>query len=289
MEALQRIWQQAQTGDRRGARRELVNILRAEPQNAQAWLLMTALLEDPAQQADCCRRVLALDPANRQAAALLQKLRQPMAVAASLPIATVSVSCPRCGAAVDFLPTEGRHAGRFTCAYCGAELMDTGQGLQIVPATAAPVEDIPELFEYTQDGEIDEDKLAALTQDDLARYVVRELGSEADRDTLIRHICEAGGMAWPQAERFVARVALEHESEIARRRSPFMIALTGGTLVGGIILVLASGYAVVTCFSLQPLMRLDYALYGLLIGLGMTAGGLIGVMRLVKSLRDASV
>lgn len=284
MDALPRIWRQAQIGDRVGARRELVNILRTDPENAQAWLLMAALLEDPAQQADCCRKVLALDPENRRAAAMLQKLRQP----APAPPATtaVSVTCPRCGADLDFSAADRRTV----CAYCGIEAIYTEQGIQIVtPATTAPVVAVPELFEYTEDGELDDDKLATLTQDDLVQFVIQELGNEADRNALIRHVCETGGMSWPQAETFVARVALEHEHEIVKRRTPFMLALSVATLVGGVILALVCGYAILAYFSPQPVVRLDYAIYGLLSGLGMTAGGVIGVARLVKLLRDASV
>ncbi|HOU13975.1 MAG TPA: hypothetical protein PKZ84_12765 [Anaerolineae bacterium] len=289
MDALSRIWQQAQTGDRVGARRELVNILRGQPDNAQAWLLMAALLEDPAQQADCCRKVLALDPANRHAAAMLQKLRQPTSSAAPPTTAAASISCPHCGAALDFSAAAAQRELRTVCAYCNTELIYTDRGVQIVPPAVTPAVEVPELFEYTQAGETDEEQLAALSRDDLVRYVVRELGGEADRNTLIRYVCEAGNMPWPQAETFVARVALEHEHEIARRRSPFMLVLSVGTLVGGIVLALMSGYATLAFFSAQPVVRLDYAIYGLLSGLGMTAGGLIGVVRLVKSLRDASV
>ncbi len=289
MDALPRIWQQAQTGDRVGARRELVNILRADPENAQAWLLMAALLEDPAQQAECCRKVLALDPGNHHAAAMLQKLRQPVPSAAPPATTAASVSCPHCGADLDFSAANGRREWRTVCAYCNTELIYTDRGVQIVPPAVAPTEEIPELFEYTKEGEPDEEKLAADDRDDLVRHVVRELGSEADRNTLIRYVCETGNMPWAQAEMFVARVALEHEHEIARRRSPFMLALSVGTLVGGIILALLSGYALLAFFSAQPVVRLDYAVYGLLSGLGMTSGGLIGVVRLIKSLRDASV
>ncbi len=229
METLVAIWKQAQAGDRAGARRKLLSILRTNPENVQAWLLMAALLDDPAQQAECCRRVLALDPQNPHATAMLQKL------------------CP-----------------------------------------SEPDVEIPDLFEPGEDIEAAEEA-AALTRKELTRYVVRELGSEADRNTLIRYVCENGDMTWPQAEAFVARVALEHESEIVRRRTPFLMMLSVVTLVGGALIALVCGYAIWAFFSSRPLLRLDHAIYGLMAGLSMVAGGLIGIMRLVKSLRDASV
>ncbi|HOT92801.1 MAG TPA: hypothetical protein PLJ78_08360 [Anaerolineae bacterium] len=230
MDTLPSIWKQAQTGDRVGARRKLLSILRANPEDTQAWLLMAVLCDDPTQQADCCRKVLTLDPQNPHAAAMLQKLHPP-----------------------------------------------------------APDVKIPDLFESVEDIEPEADEPATFIQEELTRYVIHELANEADHDTLIRYICENGDMAWPQAEAFVARVALEHEQEIVKRRSPFMLVLSVATLVGGVLIALVSGYALWTLFSPPALLRPDYAIYGLITGLGMIGGGLIGIVRLVKSLREASV
>ena len=225
---------------------------------------------------------------------MLQKLGQPEKSAAAQPPSTsaVSLACPHCGADLDFPAGSARQTLQTVCAYCGAEVVLGEHGLQVV-STPEPLQveapaggEVPDLFEYTHDGEVDDERLAALTKDDLVQFIVRELGSEADRNELIRQVCEKGGMSWHQAETFVARVTLENEREIVKRRSPFMAALSVATLVGGVILAFLSGYAMLAYFSSEPLVRLDYALYGLLSGLGMTAGGLIGVVRMVKSLRD---
>lgn len=237
MRPLDLIWQQAQTGDRSGARKELASFLREQPGNVQGWLLLATLLDEPAQQAECYRKALRLDPQNHQAATMLQALE----------------------------------------AYDQAEVE--------VSSIARPVE-IPELFEYTTDGVVDEERLVALTREALAGYVVRELGSDADRNTLIRYVCETGDMAWPEAEAFVARVELENEREIAKRRSPFMLTLSVGTLVGGVILFLVGGYVIVTFFSSEAFVRPDFGFYGVVTGLGMTAGGLIGLVRTLKSMRE---
>ena len=95
-------------------------------------------------------------------------------------------------------------------------------------------------------------------------------------------------MSWPQAETFVARVALEHEGEIARKRSPFMAILSAATLIGGVVLAVSGGYSILTYFSPEPGLRLDYAAYLLITGLGMTVGGLVGVVCTVKTLREAN-
>ncbi|MBN2389853.1 MAG: hypothetical protein JXR84_03965 [Anaerolineae bacterium] len=237
MHPLNLIWQQAQTGDRLGARKELARRLREQPDDVQAWLLMAALLDEPEQQAECCRKVLHLDPQNRHAAAMLQRI----GFQGNVPEA---------------------------------------------PLPSRPSVRIPELFDYTNEGVADDERLTALIREDLVKYVARELGSGADRNALIRHVCETGEMSWPEAEAFVARVALEHEHEIAKRQSPLMLALSVATLIGGVILTLAGGYTLISFFSGELQARLDFAYYGLVTGLAMVAGGLIGLTRTLKSLRE---
>jgi len=239
MHPIDPIWQQAQTGDRLGATKALVRLLREQPNHIQGWLLMATLLNDSVQQAECYRKVLHLDPQNHRALTMLQQITSPA------------------------MPSQA----------------DVIEG---IPPSSPPAP-IPELFEYTTDGEVDEELFVAMTREDLVKYVARELGSGADRNALIRHICETGEMSWPEAETFVARVALENEHEIAKRQSSLFLVISIGTLIGGIILILASGY----WFYLSGFARLDLVLYGIVTGLGMVAGGLIGLVRTLKSLRDA--
>jgi hypothetical protein len=79
MDLIEPLRQYIETGDREGAKRELAAVLRADPRNVPAWMLLAALIEDPARQADCYRQVLRLDPANPQAAARLRALKVPEA------------------------------------------------------------------------------------------------------------------------------------------------------------------------------------------------------------------
>lgn len=248
MPSLESIWQQAQTGDRLGARKQLARLLHEQPGNAGGWLLLAELFDEPAQQAECYRKVLRLDPQNRRAAIMLQQLASSETPSSETP------------SSVDLRETA-----------------------QLQPASVQ----IPELFDYTTAGEVDEERLTAVIREDLAKYVARELGSGADRNVLIRHVCETSDMSWPEAEMFVARVALENEHEIVKRQSSFMWALSVGTLVGGVILILAGGYVILTLFSGELLVRLDVTLYAIGIGFGMVVGGLIGLVRTLKSLRDA--
>jgi hypothetical protein len=74
MDPLDEIRRHIESGDWEGAKRETAAILRADPENVAAWMLLATLVEDIAQQADCYRQALQLDPSNRQAAARLRAL-----------------------------------------------------------------------------------------------------------------------------------------------------------------------------------------------------------------------
>ncbi len=71
---LQRAILEARAGREQTARELFLEVVELEPQNALAWMWLTGLLEEPAARQEACRRVLALDPANRAAQAYLEKL-----------------------------------------------------------------------------------------------------------------------------------------------------------------------------------------------------------------------
>ncbi len=74
MDSLDAIRHRINMGDREGARLELVELLRADPDSMDGWALLAILLKDPAEQAKCYRQILRIDPDNRQAAAWLEAL-----------------------------------------------------------------------------------------------------------------------------------------------------------------------------------------------------------------------
>jgi hypothetical protein len=71
---LDRIRHQVTTGDQRGARLALLELLEAEPDNTDAWALLATLLTDPGEQVRCYREILRITPGDRQAAAWLESL-----------------------------------------------------------------------------------------------------------------------------------------------------------------------------------------------------------------------
>ena len=71
---LERAIEIIQSGDRRTGRHLLAALLKSEPKNVRAWLWMSDLVDSDAQQFDCLRRVLDLDPTNTTARARLAGL-----------------------------------------------------------------------------------------------------------------------------------------------------------------------------------------------------------------------
>lgn len=60
-----------QQGDRVTARKMLATIVKSEPNNIQAWLLLAASLDDQKQGIYCVQRVLEIEPNNQNALKML--------------------------------------------------------------------------------------------------------------------------------------------------------------------------------------------------------------------------
>lgn len=107
----------------------LATVVRSEPNNETAWLMLASLLDDNAKKRHCLERVLAINPGNSQAALEWMRLQPPATISppvqrepvAPKPPMVESVQCPKCGAPVDvMLGRESLH-----CTYCGAGLRIT--------------------------------------------------------------------------------------------------------------------------------------------------------------------
>jgi hypothetical protein len=132
MDALQTVRRHVEAGDREAARHELTKILRTDPRNVAAWALLAPLLENPDRQADCYRRILAVDPDNGQAVERLRQLTaEPSAgespQAPPLPEAGVPLCCPQCGGTMEVRLVGELRDKRAVCLYCGTamDLPDT--------------------------------------------------------------------------------------------------------------------------------------------------------------------
>lgn len=118
-------------------------------------------------------------------------------------------------------------------------------------------------------------------------FVVRELGKHRSRDEIIRTLCEQAGFDWKRAQQFVRQVETEQGSRIALRQSPLIVILGLGTLLAGIVITLwvtletLSG-TIIFLLSM-PIPYLGNFVY-FTTGLGMIAGGFLGLWRTIKAL-----
>lgn len=111
--------------------------------------------------------------------------------------------------------------------------------------------------------------------------IVRELGGHRSPDEVARIICEQYGLGWGEAEELVRRVSFERRSAIAGRRSPMMLVLIIGGLIGGIGLL---SRFLIALLVIGPRAALSL---GLIMqagsGLLMLIGALAGIFQLVRS------
>jgi len=135
---LDAIKHQINAGDRDGARLELANLLTSDPENTGAWALLAILLKDPAEQVECYRQILRIDPDDRQAAAWIEALSRhlPKETAREEPPLPEkwTLQCTNCGGV-----TEVRFVGelrdkRAFCPNCGSQIGASRSNFPEVPA-----------------------------------------------------------------------------------------------------------------------------------------------------------
>ena len=278
--ALKAIWQQAQSGERDAAIRQLTEMLRADGENVPAWLMMAALVEDPTRKAACCERVLRLDPDNRQARAWLREL-QPAPEPAPAPepppepppvpptTTAVSLTCPNCQAAMDARPGPPPYG---FCGYCGTEvdLTRVVSGDLSPQALAAAV--LPPGARQAAREEERAEKHA------LTEMIVAELGGHASSNALIEKVCKQTGWDWQESQRFVQRIEVEHEGEIVKRQTPLVLLFMLVSAVGG------AGMLILGVIGLVRFRadRLDTILWLIVAGFGTLCGSLIAIGKTLR-------
>ncbi len=277
MDTLEVVKQHIEAGDKASAARELSEILRAEPRNVSAWLLLASLLDDPQKQLDCYRRILHVDPQHPQAQRHLRALHETLrssveAESETLPetVAPAVVGAPA-GVGAPSYPERPAAYGEFDAQVEAAR------------------------FDYEEDAQA----LSPEEEKALVAYVVKALGSHVRPRNVLFEVCHRSGMSWQDAEAFVARVSAEHRHRIATSKSPLSLFLGIGTILAGIVVTFGGG--VVLIDSWQYLSTLDdwsflnsvvrhssYYLRGLgiiFLGLSMMLGGTAGVVMTVRSLK----
>lgn len=191
-EKLETIRQCINEGDLAGSKRRLVNLLREDPDNIDAWVLLATLFDDPSRQIDCYRQILRIDPDHRHAAEKLKILSKPHPESTRRKKEDHAILCPQCGGVMEVLFIGELQDKRAVCPYCDTRVdlpdsfrrvrrtRETKQGLvgrRIVETTTV---------ETRLDGQISPEDPESLPPEirDIVR-VLKEQGAEAlDREHL---------------------------------------------------------------------------------------------------------
>jgi hypothetical protein len=121
--------------------------------------------------------------------------------------------------------------------------------------------------------------------EELTSLIIKELGKHRDRKVITRKVCEQGGLNWKEAEQLIVLVEAKHRRTIATRQSPLLLFLSIGTLLLGLGLFAFNMQVVFAFFQndifgqIFSLPGSYYRILGVITGLGMTAGGLVGLWK----------
>src|SRR5688500_10670824 len=128
---------------------------------------------------------------------------------------------------------------------------------------------------------------------ELTNLIIKKLGKHHDRNDIIQMVCEQSTLSWTEAAKLIEQVEAEHESMIAGRQRPFLILVSTATLILGIGLLFYNSQFFIVFFQrgiFEQLLTLQggyYRIIGLITGIGMAAGGLLGLGKSVWPLLKA--
>jgi RNA polymerase subunit RPABC4/transcription elongation factor Spt4 len=123
---LDAIRHQINAGDRDGARLELAKLLTSDPENTGAWALLAILLKDPAEQVECYRQILRINPDDRQAAAWIEALSRHLPKETTREEPPVpekwTLQCTNCGGVTEVRFVGEMRDKRAFCPNCGSRI-----------------------------------------------------------------------------------------------------------------------------------------------------------------------
>lgn len=274
------------SGDKTRAHECLSYALRQNPRDEQAWLWLSGVVASDAERYYCLEQVLTINPGNASAKHGLGLLPRVIPVS---PLLVTPDLTPQAR------PPESRPEP--SPASPSTELPEPELTLQAVqdPAYVLPTAStIPELPVVAQgqllslpanDTPSTASALAGREAD--VEFVVRALGGNNGPENVSRMLCEQKGYNWSEAQSFVAEVAAQQKTRIARRQSPFLLFLGVTTIIGGLWLVLSNGSFLLR-FATQPVLLNPTILVRggtlFVVGIGMVLGSLIGIVQQVRAM-----
>jgi tetratricopeptide (TPR) repeat protein len=125
------------SGEKQKAQKLLARLVKAEPNNEDAWLLLAGCIENSEQKQYCLKRVLKINPNNARAKQSLKKYEELRASQQEITQPTKKVSsvkffaanCPKCQGELR-IPVN---RASVKCMYCGQEIIIHGENSISIP------------------------------------------------------------------------------------------------------------------------------------------------------------
>jgi hypothetical protein len=109
-----------------------------------------------------------------------------------------------------------------------------------------------------------------LSERELSELIAKQLGRFVNHNDIVRGLCETCAVSWAQAEAFIRHVETHYQKTIVRQQAPLLLTISILTLISGLVLI--------------PISIIFLRVEIILIGLGMTAGGALGIWQTIKSM-----
>jgi len=125
--------------------------------------------------------------------------------------------------------------------------------------------------------------------EELSKFVVQELTRQRRQSDIVGIICQRTGWHWDEAQRYVARSRTTHHGEISKSQNRFMIPVSIVFIIGGVLLLIWSIYALADYYlgftAVDRTTTLAADLIPLVLGalvtsFGIIAGGIFGLHRM---------
>ena len=245
------IWHLAQQGELSTAKRRIIHLLRDQPDCVPAWLILAELLDTAEQKTHCYQRVIQIDAHNEKAVQFFAR------TSAGKDNGIEKTDIP---------------------ALFDEEVLAADQSSPFMQ----PNDDERDLADAFDDDDVIPDE----SDDTLAAYVVKELGSHVEEDDIIREVSLRGQMDWYEAEKYVNETKDRYALTIAKRRSPLLLIIAVPTLVAGIVWFVTTGVAVLANGdgAIPLIATLLESIRHFIGSIAMILGGSVGIYRVLKSL-----
>jgi hypothetical protein len=289
-------------GDRARAYALLCKSLQFDSGNEQGWLWLSGAVDSDAERRYCLERVLALKPHHTVARRGLEQLAhvrasispleraapvQPSSIVTQAPtapseslldiIASPVASAPSASENGPQVRTPEAHHNSILAIIASPSTLPSLTNQEIAPAQSeAPSSE--SMATPGSDVQFDQQ---------ISRFVVRQLGKHVDRNDIIRELTERCHLAWPDAERLVAQIERQERRGIAVRQSPYLLGIAVVTIITGLGMLLSAGirlYIVLKYPSLDTPVVLVRSGAAFLTGLAMVLGASIGSWQTIRAM-----